>query len=149
MDNEMKRGDIYYADLSGTIGCEQGGIRPVVIIQNDTGNTFSPTTIVAPLTSKQKNNRFCSYECAMEFLDKASMSINEMIKHGVYSAGGKLSKEIYKKYEEKSYQVSLMKIRDGFEQAFEKISLDKELILFVDGIDGRPADIDSKQYFAR
>ena len=84
---------------------------------------------------------------AMEFLDKASMSINEMIKHGVYSAGGKLSKEKYKKYEEKSYQVSLMKIRDGFEQAFEKISLDKELILFVDGIDGRPADIDSKQYF--
>lgn len=54
MDHEMKRGDIYYADLSGTVGCEQGGVRPVVIIQNDTGNTFSPTTIVAPLTSKQK-----------------------------------------------------------------------------------------------
>ena len=54
MEYEMKRGDIYYADLSGTIGCEQGGIRPVVIIQNNTGNTFSPTTIVAPLTSKQK-----------------------------------------------------------------------------------------------
>lgn len=53
MDNEMKRGDIYYADLSGTTGCEQGGIRPVVIIQNDTVNAFSPTTIVAPLTSEQ------------------------------------------------------------------------------------------------
>ena len=48
----MKRGDIYYADLDPVVGSEQGGTRPVLIIQNDLGNRFSPTVIVLPLTSK-------------------------------------------------------------------------------------------------
>lgn len=48
----MKRGDIYYADLRPVVGSEQGGIRPVVIIQNDVGNRHSPTIIVAAVTSK-------------------------------------------------------------------------------------------------
>ena len=49
---EIKRGEIYYANLCPVIGSEQGGIRPVIILQNDTGNKFSPTTIVAAITSK-------------------------------------------------------------------------------------------------
>ena len=49
---EIKRGEIYYADLSPVIGCEQGGIRPVLIIQNNVGNKYSPTVIVASITSK-------------------------------------------------------------------------------------------------
>ena len=48
----MKRGDIYFADLDPVIGSEQGGFRPVLIIQNDLGNRFSPTVIALPLTSK-------------------------------------------------------------------------------------------------
>lgn len=48
----MKRGDIYFADLDPVVGSEQGGFRPVLIIQNDLGNRFSPTVIVLPLTSK-------------------------------------------------------------------------------------------------
>lgn len=52
--NIVKRGEIYYADLSPVIGSEQGGVRPVVIIQNDKGNKHSPTTIVAPITSRKK-----------------------------------------------------------------------------------------------
>lgn len=48
----MKRGDVYYADLRPVVGSEQGGIRPVVIIQNDVGNRHSPTVIVAAVTSK-------------------------------------------------------------------------------------------------
>lgn len=48
----IKRGDIYYADLRPVIGSEQGGIRPVLVIQNDTGNKHSPTVIVAAITSK-------------------------------------------------------------------------------------------------
>ena len=48
----IKRGDIFYADLRPVIGSEQGGIRPVLIIQNDTGNRHSPTVIVAAITSK-------------------------------------------------------------------------------------------------
>jgi len=53
----VKRGDIYYADLSPVIGSEQGGVRPVLIVQNDVGNKFSPTVIAAAITSqKEKNN---------------------------------------------------------------------------------------------
>ena len=48
----IKRGDMYYADLSPVIGSEQGGIRPVVIIQNDLGNKHSPTVIAAAITSQ-------------------------------------------------------------------------------------------------
>ncbi|MGN1171979.1 MAG: type II toxin-antitoxin system PemK/MazF family toxin [Lachnospiraceae bacterium] len=48
----MKRGDVYYADLRPVIGSEQGGIRPVLIVQNDIGNRHSPTVICAAITSK-------------------------------------------------------------------------------------------------
>ena len=50
----IRRGDIYYANLNPVIGSEQGGLRPVLILQNDIGNTYSPTTIVAAVTSKIK-----------------------------------------------------------------------------------------------
>ena len=53
---EVKRGEIYYADLSPVVGSEQGGVRPVLILQNDTGNRFSPTTIVAAITSVPKKS---------------------------------------------------------------------------------------------
>ena len=50
----MRKGEIYYAVLGPIIGSEQGGIRPVVVIQNDVGNKYSPTTIVAPMTTQNK-----------------------------------------------------------------------------------------------
>ena len=50
----IRRGDIYYADLRPVVGSEQGGIRPVLIIQNDIGNKHSPTVICAAITSKDK-----------------------------------------------------------------------------------------------
>lgn len=53
----IRRGDIYYADLSPVVGSEQGGVRPVLIVQNDVGNRFSPTVIAAAITSqKDKTN---------------------------------------------------------------------------------------------
>ena len=52
MDSTVKRGDIFYADLSPVVGSEQGGTRPVLIIQNDTGNRHSPTVIAAAITSQ-------------------------------------------------------------------------------------------------
>ena len=52
MDASVKRGDIYYADLSPVVGSEQGGTRPVLIVQNDTGNRHSPTVIAAAITSQ-------------------------------------------------------------------------------------------------
>ena len=51
---QVKRGEIYYADLSPIIGSEQGGFRPVLVLQNDKGNQYSPTTIVAAVTSKRE-----------------------------------------------------------------------------------------------
>ncbi len=52
MELTVKRGDIYYADLSPVVGSEQGGMRPVLIVQNDTGNRHSPTVIAAAITSQ-------------------------------------------------------------------------------------------------
>ena len=49
----IHRGDIYYADLSPVVGSEQGGVRPVLIVQNDVGNRFSPTVIAAAITSQK------------------------------------------------------------------------------------------------
>ena len=49
---QIRRGDIYYADLSPVVGSEQGGLRPVLIIQNDVGNRYSPTVIAAAITSQ-------------------------------------------------------------------------------------------------
>ena len=52
VDTNVKRGEIYYADLSPVVGSEQGGVRPVLIVQNDTGNRHSPTVIAAAITSQ-------------------------------------------------------------------------------------------------
>ena len=52
LEMNIKRGDIYYADLSPVIGSEQGGLRPVLIVQNDVGNKYSPTVIAAAITSR-------------------------------------------------------------------------------------------------
>ena len=76
----IKRGEIYYADLGVTVGSEQRGIRPVLIIQNDIGNKYSPTTVVAPITSKvgKKSHQpthvpiVCDglFACSTELLDQ-------------------------------------------------------------------------------
>lgn len=57
-EEHIKRGDIYYADLGDNIfGSEQAGVRPVLIVQNDIGNKYSPTVIIAPITSKEKKHQ--------------------------------------------------------------------------------------------
>ena len=67
----VKRGDIYYADLSPVVGSEQGGMRPVLIVQNDTGNRHSPTVIAAAITSQTGKARLpthielCAQGCGL------------------------------------------------------------------------------------
>ncbi len=61
----IKRGDIYYADLRPVIGSEQGGVRPVLVIQNDTGNKHSPTVICAAITSRM-NKAKTAYPCGVK-----------------------------------------------------------------------------------
>ena len=57
----IKRGDVYYADLDPVIGSEQKGHRPIIVIQNDIGNLYSPTTIAAVVTSSQKRSYLPTY----------------------------------------------------------------------------------------
>ena len=57
MDHGVKRGDIFYADLSPVVGSEQGGTRPVLIVQNDMGNRHSPTVIAVAITSQMNKAR--------------------------------------------------------------------------------------------
>ena len=67
MDNNViRRGDIYYADLSPVVGSEQGGVRPVLIIQNDLGNRHSPTVIAAAITSQMNKAKLPTH---IELLD--------------------------------------------------------------------------------
>ena len=78
---EIKRGDIYKADLSPVVGSEQGGIRPVVIVQNDMGNRYSPTIIVVPITTRlNKKNLPTHTKLNNSSLLKESIALMEQIR---------------------------------------------------------------------
>ena len=65
---KVKRGDIFYADLSPVVGSEQGGVRPVLVVQNDIGNKYSPTVIIAAITSQMNKVKLPTHvEVSAEF----------------------------------------------------------------------------------
>ena len=79
----IKRGEIYYADLSPVVGSEQGGMRPVLIVQNDVGNKFSPTVIAAAITSqkdKAKLPTHISLPCGETGLARDSVVLLEQVR---------------------------------------------------------------------
>ena len=79
----IRRGELYYADLSPVVGSEQGGIRPILIVQNDTGNKYSPTVIAAAVTSKLNKAKLPTHIelSAKEFgLPKDSVILLEQIR---------------------------------------------------------------------
>lgn len=78
----IMRGDIYYADLSPVTGSEQGGLRPVIVIQNDKGNQHSPTVIIAAITSNIKKTSLPTHIVLpeMEGLSKKSVVLLEQIR---------------------------------------------------------------------
>lgn len=79
----MKRGDVFYADLRPVIGSEQGGIRPVLIIQNDVGNRHSPTIICAAITSKMNKAKLPTHielSAARYDMDKDSVILLEQLR---------------------------------------------------------------------
>ncbi|MDO4983308.1 MAG: type II toxin-antitoxin system PemK/MazF family toxin [Eubacteriales bacterium] len=79
----VKRGDIYYADLSPVVGSEQGGMRPVLIIQNDVGNRHSPTVIAAAITSRLDKTRLPTHielEAGSVGLNRDSVILLEQIR---------------------------------------------------------------------
>ena len=101
----LKRGDIYYADLSPVVGSEQGGVRPVLIVQNDIGNKYSPTVIVCAITSKLTKAKLPTHielDSVVYNLPKDSVCLLEQIrtldkrrlKEKVSYIGGKKMKEV-------------------------------------------------------
>ncbi|RKJ38821.1 type II toxin-antitoxin system PemK/MazF family toxin, partial [Acutalibacter sp. 1XD8-33] len=93
----VKRGEIFYADLSPVVGSEQDGTRPVLVIQNDTGNKFSPTTIVAAITSKSEKAKLPTHVIVhADGLEMESVVLLEQIrtidKRRLIRYSGKLSK---------------------------------------------------------
>lgn len=79
---DIKRGDIYYADLSPVVGSEQGGVRPVLVIQNDVGNKYSPTIIIAAVTSRIDKAKIPTHvELSSKYgLTKDSVALLEQIR---------------------------------------------------------------------
>jgi len=80
MMKEIKRGDIYYAALDPVVGSEQGGTRPALILQNDAGNKFSPTVIVAAITGKPKKKLPTHVQVNISELPKNSIVLLEQIR---------------------------------------------------------------------
>lgn len=79
----MKRGDVYYADLRPVIGSEQGGVRPVLIVQNDVGNKHSPTVVVAAITSKMNKAKLPTHiqlDSELYAMDKDSVILLEQLR---------------------------------------------------------------------
>ncbi|RSL33392.1 type II toxin-antitoxin system PemK/MazF family toxin [Salibacterium salarium] len=79
----VKRGDVFFADLSPVVGSEQGGVRPVLIIQNDIGNRFSPTVIVAAITAQIKKAKLPTHveiDAAKHRFDRDSVILLEQIR---------------------------------------------------------------------
>ena len=79
---KVKRGDIFYADLSPVVGSEQGGVRPVLVVQNDIGNKYSPTVIIAAITSQMNKVKLPTHvEVSAEFgIPKNSVVLLEQIR---------------------------------------------------------------------
>ena len=80
---QIRRGDIYYADLSPVIGSEQGGVRPVLVIQNDVGNKHSPTVICAAITSRMNKAKLPTHielNARLYDMDKDSVVLLEQLR---------------------------------------------------------------------
>jgi len=104
MTMTVRRGDIYYADLSPVVGSEQGGVRPVLVIQNDVGNKFSPTIIVSAITSQLDKARLPTHiEIAGEKygLSKNSVVLLEQVrtidKRRLREKAGHLDEQVMRK----------------------------------------------------
>lgn len=113
----IKRGDIFYADLDPIIGSEQGGIRPVLVVQNNVGNRYSPTVVVLPVSSAKKNYLPTHiHVCGLKMLPKDSVVLAEQIRtidrNRLKSYVGSVGFEIMKKVD-KAVKISIGVDRDA------------------------------------
>lgn len=105
--NEIKRGEVFYADLSPVVGSEQGGVRPVLILQNDVGNRHSPTVIAAAITSKQDKTGLpthISLKAGQAGLSRDSVVLLEQIrtldKHRLRERAGQITPDVQQQVNE-------------------------------------------------
>ena len=115
---KVKRGQVFYADLSQIVVSEQDGFRPVLILQNDTGNRFSPTTIVAPITSTKSNTHFPTHvRVDIEGLVSGSVVLLEQIrtidKRRLDDYVGKLNKDMMGKVDHAIITSLGIKVMEG------------------------------------
>ena len=81
MERKIMRGEIYYADLDPVIGSEQGGMRPILILQNNVGNMYSPTVVIVPITSRMTKNELPTHvNIGAEALEMNSIALLEQIR---------------------------------------------------------------------
>lgn len=99
------RGEVYYADLDPVVGSEQGGIRPVVILQNNMGNKYGVTVIAAPITSRKKNDLPTHVPVSDEYLKEGSLVMLEQIRT--------LDKRRLKSYVGRLSEVEMQKVEDA------------------------------------
>ena len=123
----IKRGDIYYADLSPVVGSEQGGLRPVLIIQNDIGNRYSPTVIAAAITSRMGKNKLPTHievYATRAGLARDSVILLEQIrtldKRRLREKIGHLDEEAMRRVNE-AITVSFGLVSEGMPTTFEKL----------------------------
>ena len=102
----VKRGDIFYADLSPVVGSEQGGVRPVLIVQNDVGNRYSPTVICAAITSKMNKAKlpthienYCLIKDSVILLEQLRTIDKSRLREKVDHLEGKIMSKINKALE--------------------------------------------------
>lgn len=98
----MKRGEVYYAELSPVYGSEQGGLRPVVVVQNNIGNKYSATTIVAPMTTRAKTDIPTHVKLKFNGVDNIVLleQIRGISRNRMISMMGELSREDMKRVDE-------------------------------------------------
>lgn len=104
---EVKRGEVFYADLSPVVGSEQGGVRPVLIVQNDVGNRHSPTVIAAAITSKQDKTNLPTHidvKAGTGGLTKDSVVLLEQVrtldKHRLRERAGQIGPDVQRRVDE-------------------------------------------------
>ena len=95
MRKAIRRGDLFYADLNPVVGSEQGGIRPVLVIQNDVGNHFSPTVVAAAITSRKAKNSLPTHILLENVPELAptSLLLLEQLRKRLRGYIGRISKE--------------------------------------------------------
>lgn len=111
---KLKRGDLFYADLNPVVGSEQGGLRPVLIVQNDVGNKYSPTVIIAAITSQRNKAKMPTHvelKSSEDYgITKNSIILLEQIrtidKQRLREKIGKLDKDLMRKVDD-ALEVSL------------------------------------------